>query len=106
MVAAGVTVPLLAVGLARGRAAFVGTRPALAAFWPAGVLFTASSLGFVLAYRYGRVIVVAPLTATESMWTVLFAAIFVGVRRDAISRRVIGACALIVAGGVLVGLYA
>jgi uncharacterized membrane protein len=78
----------------------------LAAFWPAGLLFTAACLGFILAYRYGRVVVVAPLTATESMWTVLLATLLIGARSDAISKRVVGACCLIVAGGILVGISA
>jgi len=106
MVATGAAVPLLVLGLSRGRAAFAGARPALKAFWPAGVLFTAASLGFVLAYKYGRVVIVAPLTATESMWTIVFAALLIGINRDAITRRVLGACVLIVIGGVLVGVAA
>lgn len=106
MVAAAVAVPLLALLAARGRTAFEGLPHALRVFLPSGLMYAGANVGFVLAYRYGQVIVVSPLTATESLWTVALAAVLLGVQRDAISRHVVGACALIVVGGILVGVYA
>jgi drug/metabolite transporter (DMT)-like permease len=106
MVTVGAVIPLSVLLYRKGRAAFADARPALAAFWPAGVLFTLASFGFILAYKYGEVVVVAPLTATESLWTVVLAAILIGARSDAITTRVIGACVLIVVGGILVGISA
>ena len=46
--------------------------------------------------------VVAPLNATQSLWAVLFAAVFLG-RTEAVGARVVLAATLVVAGGVLIG---
>lgn len=51
----------------------------------------------------GRVTVVAPLYATESLWAVLFAALLLR-RTEAVGQRVLAAAALMVAGGVLIGI--
>jgi drug/metabolite transporter (DMT)-like permease len=76
------------------------------AFVPAGALFGLAYATLVLAYDRGRVTVVAPLTATESLWAVVFTAWLIGARADAINRRVLAAGALIVAGGVVIGITA
>ena len=47
-----------------------------------------------------------PLTATESIFAVLFAALVLGARADAINRRVLVAGMLVVGGRVIVGLAA
>ena len=77
-------------------------RPSLRAFLPAGL-----TLGFAYAFlveglAHGRVTVVAPLNATQSIWGVLFAAIIVG-RSELIGRRTVTAGLLIVAGSALIG---
>lgn len=81
------------------------SRPVLRAFLPPGVLFALAYLTFVIAYERGRVTVVAPLTATESLWTVVFAALLVGRARDAIGPRVVTAAVLVTVGSMLVGLF-
>ena len=47
--------------------------------------------------------IVAPLNATQSLWGVIFAALFLG-RREAIGPRLVAAAVVIVAGGVLIGM--
>jgi hypothetical protein len=49
-----------------------------------------------------RVTVVAPLVGTGVLWTVVFAAIFLG-RSELIGRRLVAVALLVVAGGTLVG---
>ena len=53
-------------------------------------------------FGHGRVTVVAPLNATQSIWAVVFAAIIVG-HSELIGRRTVLAGLLIVAGGALIG---
>jgi uncharacterized membrane protein len=50
----------------------------------------------------GRVTVVAPLVGTGVLWTVVFAAIFLG-RSELVGRRLVVVALLVVAGGTLVG---
>jgi drug/metabolite transporter (DMT)-like permease len=51
----------------------------------------------------GRVTVVAPLYATESLWAVLFAALLLRTS-EAVGRRLVAAAVLMVVGGVLIGI--
>ncbi len=74
------------------------------AFLPAGVICGTSYIMILEAYDRGRVTVVAPLAATESLWAVVVAALVLGRAADAIGARIVVAAVLIVAGGVLVGL--
>ncbi len=55
----------------------------------------------VVALDRGRVTVVAPLNATQSLWAVLLAALFIG-HLEMIGRRTVLAGVLVVAGAVLV----
>ena len=50
----------------------------------------------------GRVTVVAPLMGTGVLWTVVFAAIFLG-RSGLVGRHLVLVALLVVAGGILVG---
>jgi drug/metabolite transporter (DMT)-like permease len=78
-------------------------RQAVPAFAPAAVLL-AASYGFLLeAFDRGRVSIVAPLNATQSLWAVVFAAMVVGAASEAIGRRLVVAGLLIVGGGALIG---
>jgi drug/metabolite transporter (DMT)-like permease len=77
-------------------------RASLAAFVPAGVCLGLAYDALLVALDEGEVTVVAPLNATQSLWGVAFAAAFLG-RLEAIGARVVLAAALVVAGGVLVG---
>ncbi|MGD9765697.1 MAG: DMT family transporter [Candidatus Binatia bacterium] len=87
-----------------GRRVQVAQLPALArAFLPAGFMCGSSYMLLLEAYERGRVTVVAPLSATESLWAVLGATVVLGRAADAIGWRVVVAAVLIVAGGVLVG---
>src|SRR5262249_4361536 len=54
------------------------------------------------AFDRGRVSIVAPLNATQSLWAVVFAAVLIG-RGEAIGRRLVVAGVLIVAGGAPIG---
>jgi drug/metabolite transporter (DMT)-like permease len=51
----------------------------------------------------GRVTVVAPLYATESLWAVLFAALLLR-SSEAVGRRLVAAAVLMVLGGALIGI--
>ena len=74
-------------------------------FAPAGVFFGLSYLCLFAAYYHGRVTVVSPLVATESLWGVFFSALVIG-RSEHVGRRIVAGAALIVAGGVLIGVAA
>ena len=73
-------------------------------FAPAGLLFGLSYICLFEAYYRGLVTVVSPLVATESLWGVGLAAIVLGRSERVGPRLVVGAC-LVVAGGVLIGIY-
>jgi len=75
---------------------------ALRTFLPAGVFFGLSYAGLFEAYYRGRVSVVAPLVATESLWGVLFSALLLR-RSELVGRRLLLGAVLIVAGGALIG---
>jgi drug/metabolite transporter (DMT)-like permease len=88
----------------RGRAWARGYGDAVRAFFPAGVLFGLSYAALFEAYYRGRVTVVAPLVATESLWGVLFAALLLR-RSELVGRQLVAGAALIVAGGALIGVW-
>jgi drug/metabolite transporter (DMT)-like permease len=71
-------------------------------FAPAGVFFGLSYAGLFEAYYRGRVSVIAPLVATESLWGVVFSALLLR-RSELVGRWLLVGAALIVAGGVLIG---
>ena len=74
------------------------------AFAPAGVLFGLSYLCLFEAYYRGRVSVVSPLVATESLWGVALSALLLR-RHELVGPRLFGGAALVVAGGVLIGVF-
>jgi drug/metabolite transporter (DMT)-like permease len=78
------------------------SRSQLRALAPAGLLFGCSYLLLFSAYYHGRVSVVSPLSATETLWGVGLAALFLGSSESLGLGVVIGAAA-IVAGGVVIG---
>ncbi len=89
-----------------GYLVLTGRRPTArlaAPFVPAGLLFGISYLSLFEAYYHGKVTVVSPIVATESLWGVLLAAIFIG-RSEKIGPRLIGGALCIVAGGALIAL--
>lgn len=109
----GVTPPLAALAtLASGAATIaavvllsrrpVSLRP-LPAYLPAGVLFGLSYVSLFEAYYLGRLSVVSPLVATESLWGVTLSALFLR-RHELVGLRLAAGAALVVAGGMLIGL--
>jgi len=77
---------------------------ALGTFAPAGAFFGLSYLCLFEAYYRGRVSVVSPLVATETLWGVSLSVLFLR-RTELVGRRLVAGAALIVVGGVLIGIY-
>ena len=73
-------------------------------FVPAGAFFGLSYLCLFEAYYRGRVSVVSPLVATESLWGVALSALLLR-RHELVGPRLFGGAALVVAGGVLIGVF-
>jgi len=106
--AAATTVTLLA-GLVVATAYAAWRNPAairapLAAFAPAGVLLGLSYLTLFEAYYRGRVTVVSPLVATESLWGVALSVTLLR-RSELVGRRLVLGAGLIVGGSVLIGAF-
>jgi uncharacterized membrane protein len=72
------------------------------AFVPAGLLFGASYVALFEAYYRGRVTVVAPLVAIESLAGVALSVVFLR-GSELVGKRLVFGAALIVAGGALIG---
>jgi uncharacterized membrane protein len=70
-------------------------------FLPSAAILAIAYAALLEAFDRGTVTVVAPLNATQSLWAVAFAAIFLG-RSEAIGRRLVLAAVLIVAGSAIV----
>jgi drug/metabolite transporter (DMT)-like permease len=103
--AAGALVMLAwAAAVRRGALVAALASPALLRFLPAGVCFGLSYVLLFEAYYRGKVTVVSPLVATESLWSVLLAALVLRRSEQVGSRLVLGA-ALVVAGGALIGAH-
>jgi drug/metabolite transporter (DMT)-like permease len=73
-------------------------------FLPAGVFFGASYVSLFEAYYRGRVTVVAPLVAIESLVGVALSAVLLR-ESELVGRRLVLAAALVVAGGALIGAF-
>jgi drug/metabolite transporter (DMT)-like permease len=73
-------------------------------FVPAGLCFGLSYVCLFEAYYRGRVTVVSPLVATESLWGVGLSALLIG-RSERVGRRLVAGALLIVAGGALIGAF-
>jgi drug/metabolite transporter (DMT)-like permease len=71
-------------------------------FVPVGICFGLSYVLLFEAYYRGRVSIVSPLVATESLWGVGLSALLIG-RSEHVGRRLVLGALLIVAGGVLIG---
>jgi drug/metabolite transporter (DMT)-like permease len=72
-------------------------------FGSVGVVLAGGYVCLLEAFSHGRVSIVAPLNATQSLWAVAFAAVAMG-RTEAIGSRLVTAGALIVAGGAVIGI--
>ena len=76
----------------------------LRAFTPGGAAFGCSYLCLFEAYYRGRVTIVSPLVATESLWGVLLAATLLR-HTELVGRRLVVGAMLVVAGGALIGSF-
>jgi DME family drug/metabolite transporter len=74
------------------------------AFVPAGLCFGLSYICLFEAYYRGRVSVVSPLVATESLWGVALSALLLR-RHELVGPRLLGGAGLVVAGGILIGVF-
>jgi drug/metabolite transporter, DME family len=73
----------------------------LRAFVLSGILFGLSYVCLFEAYYRGRVTVVSPLVATESLWAVGLSALLLR-RHELVGRRLVAGAVLVVAGGALI----
>jgi len=76
----------------------------LPTFVPAGICFGLSYICLFEAYYRGRVTVVSPLVATESLWGVGLSALLLR-RHELVGVRLLGGALLVVAGGALIGVF-
>jgi len=75
---------------------------AIGGFVPAGICFGLSYVCLFEAYYRGKVTVVSPIVATESLWGVTLSALLLG-RHELVGRRLVAGALLVVAGGMLIG---
>ena len=80
------------------------TASAARAFVPAAVCYGLSYVFLFEAFARGRVSVVSPIVATESLWGVTLSWLVLQ-RSEHVGRRLVAGAALVVAGGVLIGIY-
>jgi drug/metabolite transporter (DMT)-like permease len=78
------------------------TRLELRRLAPAGVCFGLSYVCLFEAYWHGRVTVVSPLVATESLWGVGLSALLIR-HTEGMGRRLALGAVLVVAGGAVIG---
>ena len=104
LLAAAASATVLFVLLGRGRRSLQHPWASFPAFLPAGLLLGLAYTALVAGFARGRVGLVAPLNATQSLWAVLFASLLYA-RSEAVGRRTVVASALVVCGGVLIGAF-
>ena len=95
------TALMLVYALATRRLVVAVVGSSLRAFALSGALFGLSYASLFEAYYRGRVTVVSPLVATESLWGVGLSALFL--RSELVGRRLVLGALLVVAGGALIG---
>ena len=103
--AGAAAVSLAAIGLQSTRRAWrrrLGA--AFPAFAPAGIVLGVAYITMYEAFFRGRVGVVSPLLATAAFWGVLMPWLILR-NVDLVGRRLFVSAALIVAGGVLIGVF-
>jgi drug/metabolite transporter (DMT)-like permease len=79
-------------------------RRAAMAFLPAGLCYGLSYVFLFEAFARGKVSVVSPIVATESLWGVTISWLVLR-KSEQVGRRLVAGAALIVTGGVLIGIY-
>jgi drug/metabolite transporter (DMT)-like permease len=80
------------------------TRHAAVSFVPAGLCYGFSYVFLFEAFARGRVSVVSPIVATESLWGVALSWLLLR-KSELVGPRLVLGAALVVAGGVLIGIY-
>jgi drug/metabolite transporter (DMT)-like permease len=93
---------VLAANMVPRPSALPRLRAALPAFAVSGLLTALAQTTLLAALERAPVTVAAPLMGTGVLWTVVFAAVFLG-RSELVGRRLVLVALLVVAGGVLVG---
>lgn len=88
----------------RGRRTVNDVRSALRPFALSGLLWGLSYATLFEAFYRGRVTVVSPLVATEALFGVVFATLILG-SSELVGRHVVLGATLVVAGGVLIGVF-
>jgi uncharacterized membrane protein len=96
----GASIVLLA-NLVRGGSPLSRLRAAFAPFAGSAAVTAVAQTTLFEALDRGRVTVVAPLVGTGVLWTVVFAAVFLG-RSELIGPRLVLVALFVVAGGTLV----
>jgi drug/metabolite transporter (DMT)-like permease len=79
----------------------VSLRP-VATVLPTGLTYGLSYVLLFEAFYRGRVSVVSPLVATESLWTVVLAFVFLR-RHEHVGVRLVAGALLVVTGGIVIG---
>ena len=97
------TVVILLVVALRPQAA-VRIRRAFRPFFLSGLVYGVSYACLYSAFDRGRVTIVAPLVATESLWAVLLSMVILR-RSERIGARLLAAAALVVGGGALISSF-
>jgi drug/metabolite transporter (DMT)-like permease len=92
-----ITIIVLAAGEGPRR-----TRAAAVPFLLSGLIYGLAYACLLTAFDHGRVTIVAPLYATESLWAVVISAVVLR-RAEAVGLRLAAAAVLVVAGGALIG---
>lgn len=98
---------LAGAGLAAGFVALTRaplTRRAAVAFLPAALCYGLSYVLLFEAFYRGLVSVVSPIVATESLWGVTLSWLFLR-QSERVGQRLFAGAALVVAGGILIGVY-
>lgn len=80
------------------------TRRGFVAFVPAGLCYGLSYISLFEAFYGGRVSVVSPIVAMESLWGVLLSWLMLR-KSENVDARLVAGAALVVAGGVLIGVF-
>jgi uncharacterized membrane protein len=93
---------VIAVAVVSRESAVRRVRAALRPFLLSGAVYGGAYACLLAAFDRGRVTVVSPLYATESLWAVLFSALVLR-RAEGIGLRLVAAAVLVVAGGALIG---
>jgi drug/metabolite transporter (DMT)-like permease len=92
---------LIVVESIRTGGVFANGRRLARPYLPAGLALAVGYTGIVWGLDVGRVTVVSPLSATQSLWAVLFSVLLLG-RADRVGPRLVAAGILVVCGGALI----